>query len=92
MQKFLERAGLKQLSAEPWPKDAPELKAVDAVVVELFPDIETAMSPENADITDDFICFSALTPSSLRGTAVRRGLVRSRVLVLRRRQSGSGVR
>lgn len=57
MQKFLERAGLKSLPAEPWPKDASELKAVDAVVVELFPDMETAMSPENADITDEFICF-----------------------------------
>ena len=57
VQKFLERAGLESLPAEPWRKDAPELKAVDAAVAELFPDIETAMAPENADIADAFVCF-----------------------------------
>lgn len=57
VQKFLDRGGLKSLRAEPWPKDAPELKAVNAVVVELFPDMGTAMSPENADMADAFICF-----------------------------------
>lgn len=54
---FLDRAGVKSLPTQPWLKDAPELKKLDAVVTELFPDMDTAMAAENADIADAFICF-----------------------------------
>ncbi|MBF6330876.1 hypothetical protein [Nocardia transvalensis] len=56
-QKFLQRAGLRDLPAEPWPEGAPELARLDTLVAELFPDMSTAMAPENADIADAFICF-----------------------------------
>ncbi|WP_433710487.1 hypothetical protein ACQP2U_29695 [Nocardia sp. CA-084685] len=57
VRKFLDRAGLRAIPAKPWPEGAPELTQLDGVVAELFPDLATAMAPENADIADAFICF-----------------------------------
>ncbi|WP_405181539.1 hypothetical protein OG225_10695 [Nocardia sp. NBC_01377] len=57
VQKFMEHTGLQQLPLQPWPEDSPEVKRLDPVIAELFPDLATAMAPENADIADAFICF-----------------------------------
>ncbi|MGW4366188.1 hypothetical protein ACWEKT_11125 [Nocardia takedensis] len=57
VRKFMEYVDLQQLPNEPWPVDSPEVKRLDPVVAELFPDLATAMAPENADIADAFICF-----------------------------------
>ncbi|WP_330252729.1 hypothetical protein OG874_42900 [Nocardia sp. NBC_00565] len=57
MKKFLERAGLRAVPAMPWPADSPDVKRLDVLVAELFPDMATAMNSENADIADAFICF-----------------------------------
>lgn len=56
-QKFMDFAGISDLPAEPWAEDSPELKQLNAVVAELFPDLATAMAPEIADMADAFICF-----------------------------------
>ncbi|WP_024804065.1 hypothetical protein [Nocardia sp. BMG51109] len=57
VRKFLDYAGLRAIPSEPWPEGAQELTKLDAVVSELFPDMATAMKPENADMADAFICF-----------------------------------
>ncbi|MGY1867577.1 MULTISPECIES: hypothetical protein [Nocardia] len=57
VRKFLDHAGLRDIPSEPWPEGAPELSHLDAVVAALFPDMATAMAPENADMADAFICF-----------------------------------
>ncbi|QIS06742.1 hypothetical protein F5X71_34520 [Nocardia brasiliensis] len=57
VRKFLRRAEIGDLPSAPWPEDAPELRQLDVTVAELFPDMATAMKPENADIADAFICF-----------------------------------
>ncbi|WP_157172001.1 hypothetical protein [Nocardia higoensis] len=56
-QKFMDRAGIARIPATPWPADSPEVKRLDALVTELFPDMETATNPENSDTADAFICF-----------------------------------
>ncbi|WP_054811218.1 hypothetical protein [Nocardia arizonensis] len=55
--KFMKHAGLQEIPAEPWALDAPEVKRLNPIVAELFPDMATAMAPENADMADAFICF-----------------------------------
>ncbi|MER7452103.1 hypothetical protein ABTW96_17650 [Nocardia beijingensis] len=56
-QKFMDHAGISRIPSEPWPEDSPEVKRLDPIVAELFPDMATAMAPENADMADAFICF-----------------------------------
>ena len=55
--KFMDRAGIARIPDEPWPTNSPEVRRLDGLVTELFPDMETAMNPENADTADSFICF-----------------------------------
>jgi hypothetical protein len=57
VRKFLDHAGLRDIPSEPWREGDPELARLDAVLAELFPDMATAMAPENADMADAFICF-----------------------------------
>ncbi|WP_406268926.1 hypothetical protein OH799_25465 [Nocardia sp. NBC_00881] len=57
VQKFMDRVGIRSIPSEPWPEDSAEVKRLDPVVAELFPDMATAMAPENADMADAFICF-----------------------------------
>ncbi|MGW4090890.1 hypothetical protein [Nocardia sp. NPDC004750] len=56
-QKFMDHAGISRIPSEPWPEDSAEVKRLDPIVAELFPDMATAMAPENADMADAFICF-----------------------------------
>ncbi|WP_067795553.1 hypothetical protein [Nocardia beijingensis] len=56
-QKFMDHAGISRIPSEPWPEDSAEVKRLDPIVAELFPDMATAMAPENADMVDAFICF-----------------------------------
>lgn len=55
--KFMRRAGIARIPAEPWLSDAPEVQRLNVLVAELFPDMETAAKPENAATVDEFICF-----------------------------------
>ncbi|WP_433662468.1 hypothetical protein ACQPW1_10130 [Nocardia sp. CA-128927] len=55
--KFMDHAGISDFPSEPWPEDSAEVKRLDPIVAELFPDLATAMLPENADKADAFICF-----------------------------------
>ncbi|WP_280313559.1 hypothetical protein [Nocardia abscessus] len=55
--KFMDHAGISRIPSEPWPEDSAEVKRLDPIVAELFPDMATAMAPENADMADAFICF-----------------------------------
>ncbi|MBH0775789.1 hypothetical protein [Nocardia bovistercoris] len=55
--KFMEYAGLPKLPARPWPEGSPEVERIDPLVAALFPDLATAMAPENTDLADMFICF-----------------------------------
>ncbi|MEU6828849.1 hypothetical protein ABZ894_09375 [Nocardia beijingensis] len=57
VQKFMDYAGIREIPSEPWPEGSAELERLDSVIAELFPDLATAMAPENADIADAFICF-----------------------------------
>ncbi|WP_280502638.1 hypothetical protein [Nocardia farcinica] len=57
MQTFMEYAGLQRLPPEPWPEDSEEVRRLNSIVAGLFPELNTAMSPERADISDAFICF-----------------------------------
>ncbi|WP_328406751.1 hypothetical protein [Nocardia sp. NBC_00403] len=57
VQKFMDHAGISRFPSEPWPEGSVEVKRLDSIVVELFPDMTTAMAPENADMADAFICF-----------------------------------
>ncbi|MEV2222659.1 hypothetical protein AB0E01_22605 [Nocardia vinacea] len=57
VRKFLERIGLSDLPAKPWEFESPEAARIGGIIAELFPDIETATAPENADIADQYICF-----------------------------------
>ncbi|MFE7797200.1 hypothetical protein [Nocardia sp. NPDC057440] len=56
-QKFMDHAGINRIPSEPWPEGSTEVKRLDPVVAELFPDMTAATAPENADMTDAFICF-----------------------------------
>ncbi|MFI6172403.1 hypothetical protein ACIBCN_36880 [Nocardia sp. NPDC051052] len=56
-QKFMDYAGIGEIPAEPWPEDSPEVRRLDPIVAELFPDMATAAAPECADMVDAFICF-----------------------------------
>ncbi len=53
----MDRAAIARIPATPWPAGSPEVHRLDALVAELFPDIETTTKPENADTVDEFICF-----------------------------------
>ncbi|MEU2033271.1 hypothetical protein [Nocardia amamiensis] len=55
--KFMDYAGIREIPSEPWPEDSAEVKRLNPIVAELFPDMATAMAPENADMADAFICF-----------------------------------
>ncbi|MGK8485195.1 hypothetical protein [Nocardia asiatica] len=55
--KFMDHADIRHIPSEPWPEGSAEVKRLDPVVAELFPDMATAMAPENADMADAFICF-----------------------------------
>lgn len=57
VRKFMERAGISRFPSEPWPEGSAEVKRLDPIVAELFPDMATAMAPEKADMADAFICF-----------------------------------
>ncbi|WP_069163633.1 hypothetical protein [Nocardia altamirensis] len=56
-QKFMDYAGIREIPSEPWPEDSAEVKRLDPIVSALFPDLATAMAPENSDLSDAFICF-----------------------------------
>ncbi|MEU2176342.1 hypothetical protein ABZ552_19125 [Nocardia sp. NPDC019219] len=56
-QKFMDYAGIREIPSEPWPEDSAEVKRLNPIVADLFPDMATAMAPENADMADAFICF-----------------------------------
>ncbi|MFE7796129.1 hypothetical protein [Nocardia sp. NPDC057440] len=56
-QKFMDHTGISRFPSEPWPEGSAEVKRLDPIVAELFPDMATAMSPENTDMVDAFICF-----------------------------------
>ncbi|MEU0872938.1 hypothetical protein [Nocardia brasiliensis] len=53
-QKFMDHAGISDIPAEPWPEESPEVKRLDPIVAELFPDLTTA---RGSDMADAFICF-----------------------------------
>ncbi|MBF6356059.1 hypothetical protein IU449_16170 [Nocardia higoensis] len=55
--KFMDRAGVTRIPNTPWAAGSPEVKRLDALVTQLFPNMETAMRPENSDAADEFICF-----------------------------------
>lgn len=57
VRKFLDHAGLQRIPSKPWPKGSPDVKRLDTIVAELFPDMTTAMAAENAHMADAFICF-----------------------------------
>ncbi|RJO79914.1 hypothetical protein D5S18_01220 [Nocardia panacis] len=50
-------AEIKAIPPQPWPEDSAEVRRLNTVVAELFPDLATAMAPEMADMADAFICF-----------------------------------
>src|SRR5690606_8122887 len=50
VRKFLDRAGLEDIPPAPWPEGSPEVKRLDSLLAELFPDMSTAMASENGDI------------------------------------------
>ncbi|WP_280430053.1 hypothetical protein [Nocardia brasiliensis] len=56
-QKFMDYAGISEIPSRPWPEGSPEVKRLDPIVAELFPDLATAMTPGKADMADAFICF-----------------------------------
>ncbi|MFI6368097.1 hypothetical protein ACIBG0_35780 [Nocardia sp. NPDC050630] len=56
-QKFMDYAGIRQIPSVPWPEDSAEVERLNPIVEKLFPDLATAMAPENADMADAFICF-----------------------------------
>ncbi|MBA4855859.1 hypothetical protein IU443_15990 [Nocardia farcinica] len=51
---FMEYAGLDGIPDEPWADDSEEVKRLDIIVADLFPDVDTAKS---SDMADAFICF-----------------------------------
>ncbi|WP_157101406.1 hypothetical protein [Nocardia shimofusensis] len=55
--KFMDRAGIARIPNQPWGAGAPEVQRLNALVAELFPDMETATKSENAATVDEFICF-----------------------------------
>lgn len=55
--KFMKYANISEIPAEPWPEESAEVKQIDPILAELFPDLRTAMAPETADKADAFICF-----------------------------------
>lgn len=57
VRKFLDYAGLQRIPSKPWPEGSAEVKRLNSIVAGLFPDMATAMAPENADMADAFICF-----------------------------------
>ncbi|WP_280313541.1 hypothetical protein [Nocardia abscessus] len=56
-QKFMNYAGISSVPSTPWPEGSAEVKRLDRIVAGLFPDMASAMAPENADMADAFICF-----------------------------------
>ncbi|MCP2319575.1 hypothetical protein APR12_004944 [Nocardia amikacinitolerans] len=58
MQKFMDHAGIRRIPSEPWAKDSAEVARLNPIVAELFPNMESAMAPENAEMTDAFVCFA----------------------------------
>ncbi len=55
--KFMTYAGISGIPSRPWPEDSSEVKRLDPVVAELFPDMDATRKPENIDMADAFICF-----------------------------------
>ncbi|WP_280507900.1 hypothetical protein [Nocardia flavorosea] len=55
--KFMDRAAIAGIPSAPWPEDSAEVQRLNSIVGEIFPDMATAMAPENADVTDAFVCF-----------------------------------
>ncbi|WP_194831797.1 hypothetical protein [Nocardia sp. XZ_19_369] len=53
-QKFMDYAGVTDFPSEPWPEDSSEIKRLNPIVAELFPDMATA---KISDWGDAFICF-----------------------------------
>ncbi|WP_040712126.1 hypothetical protein [Nocardia takedensis] len=54
---FMNAAGLAEIPDQPWPPDWPETPRLDAYLAGLFPDLATAMAPQNCRFADAFICF-----------------------------------
>lgn len=55
--RFMRLAEIEDLPESPWAPDSSEARRLNPIVEQLFPDLETAMGPENAEMTDAFICF-----------------------------------
>ncbi|WP_280204860.1 hypothetical protein [Nocardia farcinica] len=51
---FMKYAGLDGFPDEPWADDSQEVKRLDIIVADLFPDVDTAKS---SGMADAFICF-----------------------------------
>ncbi|MEV0355025.1 hypothetical protein AB0H71_03085 [Nocardia sp. NPDC050697] len=56
-QRFLRLAEIDRLPPTPWAPDSPEARRLNPIVEQLFPDLDTAMAPQNAEMADAFICF-----------------------------------
>ncbi|MEU2104414.1 hypothetical protein [Nocardia sp. NPDC019255] len=57
VRKFLERAGFSALPPEPWDFESREAIQISDMIVEIFPNMESVKLPENADVTDQLVCF-----------------------------------
>ncbi|WP_280395543.1 hypothetical protein [Nocardia brasiliensis] len=57
VQKFINDAKLERIPSEPWPENSTEIKRLDPVIAEWFPDMAAVMSPEKSDKVDSFVCF-----------------------------------
>ncbi|WP_040829461.1 hypothetical protein [Nocardia jiangxiensis] len=57
LRKFLDRIGLPDLPEQAWEFESAEASRIGEVIAEVFPDIETATAPENADLADQLVCF-----------------------------------
>ncbi|MFI6043834.1 hypothetical protein ACIA8C_19555 [Nocardia sp. NPDC051321] len=58
VRKFMDYVGIREIPSEPWPEGSVEVKRLDPVIAELFPNMTTAMASENSDMTDAFVCFA----------------------------------
>ncbi|WP_024799365.1 hypothetical protein [Nocardia sp. BMG51109] len=56
--KFLKRAGLPALPAEPWDFESDEAVEISDMIAERFPDIKDVTIPENSDLVDQLVCFT----------------------------------
>ena len=54
-QKFMDYAGIDRIPSKLWKKGSAEVKRLNPIVAELFPNIDAAAA--NIDMTDAFICF-----------------------------------